>query len=153
MESLPKDKDYKNLILQITESIKKAKSNAKKAINLEMIYGYWEVGRYIVEYEQKGELKAEYGKKLLINLSKDLKPFLTKGYSRSNLANMRLCYKTYPTIQALPGQLSWTHIIELLSIEDTLERSFYEKQSLIENWGYRELARQNYKKYKLSNSL
>ena len=153
MESLPKDKDYKNLILQITESIKKAKSNAKKAINLEMIYGYWEVGRYIVEYEQKGELKAEYGKKLLINLSKDLKPFLTKGYSRSNLANMRLCYKTYPTIQALPGQLSWTHIIELLSIEDTLERSFYEKQSLIENWGYRELARQKYKKYKLSNSL
>ncbi|TAE66833.1 MAG: DUF1016 family protein [Bacteroidetes bacterium] len=55
---------------------------------------------------------------------------------------MRLCYKRYPIIQALPGQLSWTHIIELISIDDELERSFYEQQSIIENWGYRELARQ-----------
>lgn len=136
------DSAYQTLVLNISQTLQNAKKNAKTVVNVAMVHSHWEVGRYIMEYEQKGKLRAEYGRKLLIELAKDLRPILGKGYSRSNLSNMRLCYKRYPIIQALPGQLGWSHVIELISIDGDLERSFYEQQSVIENWGYRELARQ-----------
>ena len=84
----------------------------------------------------------EYGKKLLIQLAKDLKIELGKGFSRSNLYQMRLFYLKYQKIQTVSGELSWSHYVELLSISDDLERSFYEKQILIESWSVRELKRQ-----------
>ena len=95
-----------------------------------------------MEYEQSGNAKAEYGSKLLTLLSKELTLRMGKGYSRPNLNNMRKFYLRYPICQTLSDKLSWSHICELIKIDDDLERSFYEKQAIKERWGVRELQRQ-----------
>jgi hypothetical protein len=95
-----------------------------------------------VEFEQHGSDRAAYGSRLLENLSKDLTTRHGKGFSMSNLSRMRQFYSVYPILAELPQEFSWTHIVELLSIEDPLERSFYEKQSVIERWSTTELIRQ-----------
>ncbi len=142
MNELTKDNEYKKLVNNIGSLYKKAKNNIISAINIEMLNTYWEIGKYIVEFEQNGKLKAEYGKQLLVNLSKDLSVKYGKGFSRSNLQYMRLFYLYYPIRQTLSGKLSWSHYIELLSISDELERQFYHKQAELENWSVRELKRQ-----------
>ncbi len=103
---------------------------------------YWEIGRYIVEFEQGGAFKAAYGESLMERLSKDLVNMHGKGFSRSNLNHMRLLYSRFPICETLSHKLSWSHYVELVKIEDELERSFYEKQSILENWNIRELKRQ-----------
>lgn len=142
MNELTENKEYKELIENIGSVFNKAKNKIISAINVEMLDAYWKIGKNIVEFEQKGELKAEYGKKLLINLSKDLSVKYGKGFSRSNLQYMRLFYIHYPIRQTVSGKLSWSHYVELLSINDDLERKFYQKQAEIENWTVRELKRQ-----------
>lgn len=107
-----------------------------------MLLAYWNIGKYVVEFEQGGKLKAEYGKALLENLSKDLSLRFNGGFSRSNLNYMRLLYHKYPICETLSHKLSWSHYYELLKVEDDLARQFYEKQSIIENWTIRELKRQ-----------
>ncbi|NCP52392.1 MAG: DUF1016 domain-containing protein [Flavobacteriales bacterium] len=82
-----------------------------------MLHVYWQIGREIIEFEQGGKLKAEYGKQLLINLAKDLTYNHGQGFSRSNLQYMRLLYQYYPICQTLSGKLIWSHYVELLTIE------------------------------------
>lgn len=103
---------------------------------------YWEIGRNIVEFEQAGSIKAEYGSELLKRLSRDLTDIYGKGFSHSNLVYMRKLYLTYPKSQTLSDFLSWSQYIELLKIDDPLERSFYEKEAESGYWGIRELKRQ-----------
>lgn len=133
---------YNALLINIENVFQKARDKAFRAINVELINSYWQIGRYIVEYEQQGNIKAEYGKQLLSQLSKDLSLIFGKGFSRTNIVYIRLFYLKYPIGQTLSDQLSWSHYIELLSISDDLERGFYEKQTTIENWSVRELKRQ-----------
>ena len=142
MNELTENRGYKELIENIGSVYNKAKNNVISTINVEMLNAYWQIGKRIVEFEQKGKLKADYGKQLLINLSKDLSIRHGKGFSRSNLQYMRLFYLYYPIRQTLSGKLSWSHYVELLSINDDLERKFYQKQVEIENWTVRELKRQ-----------
>lgn len=80
-----------------------------------------ELGKLDVEFEQQGNIKAGYGKQLLTNLSKDLTRLRGKGYSRSNLFNMRLFYVRFPKIQTVSGQLTWSHYLELLKCDDSVE--------------------------------
>ena len=134
--------EYQNLIAQISDTYITGVNNAYKAINTELLQTNWEIGQYIVEFEQKGKIKATYGTALLANLSKDLALLHGKGFSRSNLVYMRLCYIKYPISEKLSHQLSWSHYIELLKISNDLERSFYEKQCLLEKWSIPELKRQ-----------
>jgi len=103
---------------------------------------YWEVGRQIVEFEQGGKSKAEYGKALINNLSRDLGLRHGKGFSRSNLIRIRQFYLAYSKGATLSHLLSWSHIVELLKIDDPLERGFYEQQTVRERWAVRELIRQ-----------
>ena len=103
---------------------------------------YWYIGQHIVEFEQKGDLKAEYGSQLLDNLSKDLALSYGKGFSRSNLFQIRLFYIKFPKIQTLSGQLTWSHYTEILKANNDLELSFYNKQCQHERWSVRELKRQ-----------
>jgi hypothetical protein len=103
---------------------------------------YWKVGQYIVEYEQQGEGKAVYGKALLENLAKDLTLLHGKGFGVSNIYRMRQFYLVYPILAKASQKLSWSHYVELLKIEKPLERSFYEKQTLLENWSIPKLKRQ-----------
>ncbi len=141
MNELIKNKEYNELVENIGSVYNKAKNKIISTINVEMLDAYWNIGKNIVEFEQKGKLKAEYGKKLLINLYKDLSAKYGKGFSRSNLQYMRLFYLHYPIRQTVSGKLSWSHYVELLTISDDLERKFYQKQAEIENWTVRELKR------------
>ena len=102
----------------------------------------WNIGRYIVEFEQNGNAKAKYGTSLLSSLAKLLRAKLGKGYSRPNLNNMRKFYLLYPICQTLSDKLSWSHICELITIDDELERGFYEKECISSRWNVRSLRRQ-----------
>jgi predicted nuclease of restriction endonuclease-like (RecB) superfamily len=142
MDSIQKDTAYTDLLAGIRQVFQEARNEAYRALNATILNGYWQIGKYIVEYEQNGQVKAEYGKKLLIELAKDLNKSVGKGFSRTNLVYMRLFYLKYPKSQTVSDQLSWSHYIELLSLSDDLERSFYEQQCLLEKWSVRELKRQ-----------
>ena len=133
---------YNQLVESISSTIQKSKLNVVKLINQELVKANWEVGKYIVEYEQNGNEKAEYGSSLLSNLSKDLKKDCGKGFSKSNLYLCRQFYIKYTIFQTVSGKLSWSHYSELLSVSDDFARTFYEKQAEIENWSFRELKRQ-----------
>lgn len=100
------------------------------------------IGKYIVEFEHDGNVKAEYGSQLLTKLSHQLTLRLGKGYSRPNLNNMRKFYLCYPNCQTVSDNLTWSHICELIKIDDELERSFYEKECYKEKWDVRTLRRQ-----------
>jgi len=119
-----------------------ARANLSREVNTTMLNTYWQIGRTIVEREQNGNLKAEYGKKLLPELSKRLTAELGRGYSRSNLYNMRELYLRYPIIQMSSGKLSWSHYLELLSVHDKDARSFYEQECANAKWSVEELKRQ-----------
>jgi len=133
---------YTQLLDNIGATLQKARENAIRAINIELVKANWETGRHIVEYEQGGNEKADYGSALLKNLAKDLKIKYGKGFSKSNIYLCRQFYIKYPKFQTVSGKLSWSHYAELLTVSDDLARSFYEKQAFHENWGFREMKRQ-----------
>lgn len=133
---------YLSLLERISDSYTRGRSRAVQAVNPHLIETYWQVGRQIVEYEQEGKIRAEYGKALITSLSHDLSLRHGKGFSRSNLVYMRLFYLRYPISQKPSHQLSWSHYVELLKIDDELERGFYEKQAIAERWSVPELKRQ-----------
>lgn len=95
-----------------------------------------------MEFEQYGNARATYGEGLLRSLSKRLTLQLGKGYGRSNLQNMRRLYLYYPKCQTVSGKLSWSHWCELLELDDSLERQFYENECMAQKWGVRTLRRQ-----------
>ncbi|MDI6735695.1 MAG: PDDEXK nuclease domain-containing protein [bacterium] len=134
--------EYKNLLGKISDTYSQGQSFAYQAVNTHLIETYWQIGQYIIEFEQGGNIKAAYGKALLANLAKDLTLLHGKGFSRSNLVYMRLFYQRYPKSQKPSHQLSWSHYVELLKLDNDLERGFYEKQSIAEHWSVPELKRQ-----------
>lgn len=136
------NKDYEDLIKSIENVVSNSKNKIANTINDTIVETYWNIGKYIIEFEQKGKIKAEYGKQLLVSLSKDLKLRLGKGYSRSNLYNMRKLYELYPIFQPLAGKLSWTNLCEILTIDNELERNFYIAEASKEKWSKRMLQRQ-----------
>jgi len=141
-ELTARDKKYGELLSAISSQLTSGRAQASRQINHILVETYWNIGKYIVEFEQQGEEKAEYGSKLLERLSRDLRVKHAKGFSRSNLQYMRLLYLDYPNCQTLSGNLSWSHYVELLNISDRLARSFYEKQAIKDGWSVRELQRQ-----------
>ena len=134
--------DYQNLLEQISNIYTHGRILAVQAVNAHITETYWQVGRHIVEFEQNGKIRADYGKALITGLAKDLSLRHGKGFSRSNLVYMRLLYLRYPISQKPSHQLSWSHYVELLKLDDELERSFYEKQAIAERWSVPELKRQ-----------
>lgn len=133
---------YQSLLSQIAETYQQGQEAAALAVNTHLVETYWRIGQYIVEFEQGGNLKAEYGKALLPKLSKDLTLSFGKGFSISNLTRMRQFYEAFPIYAKASHKLSWSHWVELLKIDDPLERSFYMQQAQIENWSIPELIRQ-----------
>lgn len=131
-----------NIINEIKQIISTARANVARQVNNELLLTYWNIGKIIVEYEQEGNLKADYGKKLITSLSKVLSREIGAGFSKSNLFNMRALYLSYPIFQTVSGKLTWSHYCELLSVSDKDARSFYEKEAINSNWSVRELKRQ-----------
>ncbi len=130
------------MIEQIKQVMGQARTNVAKAVNNELITAYWNIGRIIVEYEQKNNERAAYGKQTLKELSKVLTEEFGKGFSVSNLQFMRRFYQTYQIQQTLSVKLSWSHYCELLLISEDDKRSFYEKECVNAGWSVRELKRQ-----------
>lgn len=133
---------YNDLINQIGGLLQKGREQAAQTVNTILVKTYWLIGRYIVEYEQGGKEKAEYGSFLFEQLSKDLTRRYGKGFSRANLLYMRKLYLAFPKSETLSNVLSWSHYFEILRSDNELEISFYARQTEKENWSVRELKRQ-----------
>ncbi|MBP5590158.1 MAG: DUF1016 family protein [Bacteroidales bacterium] len=137
---------------KIVQVIEEGKQALAISINEIIKTTYWKIGQYIVEFEQQGNAKAKYGTSLLSNLAKLLRARVGRGYSRPNLNNMRKFYLMYSICQTsdkfgLPivqtsDKLTWSHICELITINDQLEREFYEKECIAQGWSVDELHRQ-----------
>ena len=130
------------LVSEIRDIITTAKNNVSHHVNNELLAAYWNIGRVIVEHEQGSHERAGYGKDTMRQLSRILTEEFGKGFSLSNVYNMRQFYRDYPKFQSLTGKLTWTHYCELLSISDMDKRSFYEKEAVNAGWSVREMKRQ-----------
>ena len=126
----------------IAELLNVARTKAYTSINSIMVETYWKIGQRIVEEEQDGKARAEYGSKLIENLSKYLTDTFGKGFSEANLKNMRQFYLTYPEFDTqCVANLSWTNIRTIIRIDNKQERDYYLKESSLENWTSRQLER------------
>ncbi|MHA7128088.1 PDDEXK nuclease domain-containing protein [Algoriphagus namhaensis] len=134
--------DYSQLKTEIGQLLKAGREQAARSVNTNLVQTYWQIGRHIVEFEQGGEAKSDYGSNLLDRLSKDLTLEFGKGFSRSNLFQIRTFYSKFQKVQTLSGQLSWSHYCELIKADNNLEISFYTRQCEKQNWSVRELKRQ-----------
>jgi len=132
------------LFNDIKALIVESKSKIYSAVNSTMTTTYWNIGKRIVEEEQEGKERAEYGKALLKNLSMELTKEFKRGYSEDNLKNMRRFYLAYPKSETLSNKfkLSWSHYIFLTRITDKEERKFYELEAIQESLSVREIKRQ-----------
>lgn len=133
------------LIEQIQTVLFESRKNVAKEVNTQLLQAYWNIGRLIVEYEQDNNIRAEYGKQTLKEISKTLTNKIGRGFSVSNLQFMRRFFQKYKMEQiqqTASVKLSWSHYCELLTITDDKERSFYEKEAEKSNWSFRELKRQ-----------
>lgn len=137
------DTELLSLADRIVQVIEEGKQALAISINEIVKTTYWRVGQHIVEFEQQGNARAKYGTSLLSNLAKILKARVGRGYSRPNLNNMRKFYLMYPNFQIsdktasicqMSDKLTWSHICELVTIDDPLERQFYEKECVAEGW-------------------
>lgn len=155
---------YENLVITIKELLHANRQKVFNTINQTVSLTYWQIGKYIVEYEQDGEDRAKYGLSLLDNLSNDLAINFGKGFSVRNLRLFRQFYQTFPIWQSMIAEtsepiqqseiaknsivnqafkhISWTHLVRLLSVKNENERNFYLIESVNNNWTVRELNRQ-----------
>jgi len=134
--------DEESLLESIKEIMLDARKLVAAQVNHTLITAYWNIGKVIMEYENINQVDAVSSRKVILELSRQLKMELGRGFSRSNLFNMRKFYLEYPDVQTLSGQLSWSHICELLIIVDSYKRRFYEKECTNSKWSVRELKRQ-----------
>ena len=142
--NLPTNTDgkYAALLESIGQALEGGRLHAAHAVSNALVATYWQIGRYIVDYEQGGHEKADYGSELLARLSRDLTHQFGTGFSKSNVFAMRRFYMLFPKFQTLSGKLGWSHYVELLKLDDPMERAFYEHECAAGNWGVRELKRQ-----------
>lgn len=134
--------EYNELLTKIDKVWDAAKAKAALAVNTELLDANWQTGRYIVEFEQNGSIRADYGAQLLLRLSRDLTLSRGKGFSRSNLTYMRKLYLTFPKCETLSHKLTWSHYFEILKCDDPLEMKFYLNEAINQRWKVRELKRQ-----------
>ncbi len=141
-DALPTAPGFEQTYERVRSILHEARQRAYRAINAAMVQAYWEIGRVIVEEEQRGEQRADYGQRVVEDLSRRLRTDFGKGFDRSNLWHMRSFYLSYPKLDAVRRELSWTHYRILLRVENRDARSFYEQEALAARWSTRELERQ-----------
>lgn len=136
--------DKNGILGKVIQLLNKAKTEIISSVNRKMVYTYYEIGRIIVEEEQKGQERAKYGQQLIYELSEKLSKEFGKGFSSTNIKQMRGFYQTYSKGQTASDEfnLSWSHYLKLMRIEDENERKFYEIEAFKNNWSLRELQRQ-----------
>ncbi len=140
--SVRQDAGYGQLVSRISATWDEAKSKAAISINTELLEANWQTGKYIVEFEQGGNERAQYGANLINRLAKDLAVLRGKGFSKSNILYMRKLYIAFPKSETLSHLLSWSHYFEILKSGSDLELQFYYNTCIKEKWKVRELKRQ-----------
>ena len=136
------DKGYKQLLDNIGQLIADGRRKVMHTVNNGMLLMYWGIGKHIVEFEQEGAQRAQYGKSLLATISKDLTQRYGSGFNRNNLQYMRKLYSSFENCTTLSCKLTWSHYVEILKADDPLEIAFYMKQCEQEAWSVRQLKRQ-----------
>ncbi|MFW5760085.1 MAG: DUF1016 N-terminal domain-containing protein [Cyclobacteriaceae bacterium] len=131
----------KMLLDAIRDLVFASKKRAVKKVNAELIRMNWEIGRLIIDYEQKGEERAAYGEEVLQQISNQLTLEFGKGFDYSNLTNMRKFFLTFPNVDALRQELSWTHFRLLSRVEKETDRHKYMHLAADEDWNTRYLER------------
>lgn len=126
----------------IKKILEEARNTAYRAVNFSMVQAYWNIGRVVVEEEQKGKIKAEYGQALIQELAKRLTQEYGKGFTQTNLWYMRQFFVIFPILHALRGELTWTHYRLLLKVENEKARTFYLNEAAETRWSTRQLERQ-----------
>ena len=130
------------LYARLREILDEGRSRVARSVNSEMVRAYWKIGEAIVEQEQRGKERADYGSQLIEGLAARCKADKLKGFGKNNLYYMRQFYQAFPILHALRGELSWTHYRLLLKVEKPLAREFYEAEAAQHSWSTRELERQ-----------
>jgi len=144
---------YENTLADLIELLELSRRAVARSVNAIMTATYWQIGRRIVELEHGGEKRAEYGEAVLKRLSGDLTERFGKGFSKTNLEQMRRFYLEWQIAQTPSGQfdlstlaqgfpLPWSHYVRLLSVHDLKAREFYETEALRAGWSERQLKRQ-----------
>lgn len=141
-ENLPQPTAQNALLTNIRELLNQGRKQVFQAVNAAMVQTYWEIGRLIVEDEQQGQARAEYGKGVLKTLSTALTNEFGKGFDVRNLSNMRSFYQAYPIWNAVRTELSWTHYRTLLKVENEQARQWYINEAIQQAWSARALERQ-----------
>lgn len=116
---------FLNFYNEIKNVLLSSRNQAYHAVNFSMVQAYWNIGRIVVEHEQTGSFRAEYGKGVLRRLSEELTREFGKGFDERNLRNMRAFYITYPNWNAVRSELTWTHYRALLRVEDDILILFF----------------------------
>jgi predicted nuclease of restriction endonuclease-like (RecB) superfamily len=133
---------YQGIYTEIKDALLLSRNQAYTAVNSAMVQAYWQIGRIIVEHEQNGSLRAEYGKAVLQGLSERLTEEFGKGFDTRNLRNMRSFYLAFPIRNALRTELTWTHYRALLRVENEDARNWYIEECIRSGWSSRQLERQ-----------
>ncbi len=133
---------YEDIYSEIKETLLLSRSQAYSAVNFAMVQAYWQIGRIIIEHEQNGNARADYGKAILQELSSRLTKDFGKGFSVRTLQQMKKFYVTFPNTNALRSQLTWTHYRLLLSVENEQARQWYMDEAIASAWSSRQLERQ-----------
>jgi len=133
--------NFNPIFEQIKSLVINSRSKVYQTVNIEMLNLYWSIGETIMEIQQ-GDERASYGDAVLEKLSKKLTDEFGKGFSKRNLERMRKFYIMFPITTTVSSQLSWSHYLELIKIEEELKRKFYMQESINSNWSVRELQRQ-----------
>ncbi|MEO9334885.1 PDDEXK nuclease domain-containing protein [Ectopseudomonas guguanensis] len=136
------DSRLQPLLTDLAELIRQARQQAARAVDAIQVQTCWEIGRHIVEFEQGGQTRAAYGKKLLSTLAKGLTAEFGKGFDERNLRHMRAFYQAFPIWNALRSELSWTHYRTLLRVDSDSARQWYMNEAATQNWSTRALERQ-----------
>lgn len=131
-----------DLYSAIADVIQQARQQVKQAVNQQMVQAYWHIGRLIVEEEQQGNERAEYGKQQLQQLSERLQTEFGKGFDIGNLRNMRQFFLAFPIHYTLCSELSWSHYRLLMRIENSSARAWYMQEAAQQSWSVRALERQ-----------
>lgn len=130
------------LIATIRTLLTESRRQLQQTVNTTMVQTYWQIGRLIVEDEQQGQARADYGKQLLKQLSETLTKEFGKGFDLTNLRKMRAFYQCFPIRDALRLELSWTHYRTLVRIDNTPARNWYMNETIEQGWSARALDRQ-----------
>ncbi|MBQ9545710.1 MAG: DUF1016 family protein [Bacteroidales bacterium] len=142
IKSIETRSDVESLYSNIRSILDNARKRAYSAVNFAMVESYWKIGRSIVEHEQHGEVRADYGTGLLKELAVRLSKDFGKGFDESNLRYMRLFYRCFPIRDTLRHELTWSHYRRLISVENEQARLWYMNEAADEVWSTRQMDRQ-----------